>query len=126
MNSKYRIGFLCAGAVFLLFITLAYKMSYEYSMDRHMEKLSERTEETEKTESIAAEGEAVKGEEKNGFYLQELHGFIVVYLDDRKTIYEFTEIQTSDLPQEVRQEIVSGKRIETVEELYAFLENYSS
>lgn len=39
MNSKYRIGFLCAGAVFLLFITLAYKMSYEYSMDRHMEKL---------------------------------------------------------------------------------------
>ena len=101
-------------------------MSYEYSMDRHMEKLSERKEETEKTESIAAEGEAVKGEEKNGFYLQELHGFIVVYLDDRKTIYEFTEIQTSDLPQEVRQEIVSGKRIETVEELYAFLENYSS
>ena len=126
MNSKYRIGFLCAGAAFFLFITLAYKMSYEYSMDRHMEKLSERKEETEKTESIAAEGEAVKGEEKNGFYLQELHGFIVVYLDDRKTICEFTEIQTSDLPQEVRQEIASGKRIETVEELYAFLENYSS
>ena len=137
MNSKYRIGFLCAGAAFFLFITLAYKMSYEYSMDRHMEKLSQRKEETEnedvqkadgigKTESIAAEGEAVKGGAKKGFYLKELHGFVVVYLEDKKTIYEFTEIPLSDLPEEVRQEIAQGKQIATAEELYAFLENYSS
>ena len=66
MNSKYRIGFLCAGAVFFLFITLAYKMTYDYTMDKYMEKVSERNEDVQKadgigkTESIAAEGEAVK------------------------------------------------------------------
>ena len=97
MNSKYRIGFLCAGAAFFLFITLAYKMTYDYTMDKYMEKVSERNEDVQKadgigkTESIAAEGEAVKGGAKKGFYLKELHGFVVVYLEDKKTIYEFTE-----------------------------------
>ena len=90
MNSKYRIGFLCAGAAFFLFITLAYKMTYDYTMDKYMEKVSERNEDVQKadgigkTESIAAEGEAVKGGAKKGFYLKELHGFVVVYLEDKK------------------------------------------
>ena len=115
MNSKYRIGFLCAGAAFFLFITLAYKMTYDYTMDKYMEKVSERNEDVQKadgigkTESIATEGEAVKGGAKKGFYLKEL-----------------TEIPLSDLPEEVRQEIAQGKQIATAEELYAFLENYSS
>ena len=92
MNSKYRIGYLCAGAAFFLFITLAYKMTYDYTMDKYMEKVSERNEDVQKadgigkTESIAAEGEAVKGGAKKGFYLKELHGFVVVYLEDKKTI----------------------------------------
>lgn len=107
-------------------------MTYDYTMDKYMEKVSERNEDVQKadgigkTESIAAEGEAVKGGAKKGFYLKELHGFVVVYLEDKKTIYEFTEIPLSDLPEEVRQEIAQGKQIATAEELYAFLENYSS
>ena len=80
------------------------------------------------TESIAAEGEAVKNEEseEEGFWLCELQGFVVVYLSDRKTIYEFTEIPLTDLPEEVQQEVAEGRYVRTAEELYAFLENYSS
>ncbi len=48
MNSKYRIGFLCAGAAFFLFITLAYKMTYDYTMDKYMEKVSERNEDVQR------------------------------------------------------------------------------
>lgn len=86
MNSKYRIGFLCAGAAFFLFITLAYKMTYDYTMDKYMEKVSERNEDVQKadgigkTESIAAEGEAVKAEQKRGFILRnftDLSSFIL-------------------------------------------------
>ena len=44
----------------------------------------------------------------------------------KKRFNEFTEIPLSDLPEEVRQEIAQGKQIATAEELYAFLENYSS
>ena len=68
---------MCAGAAFFLFITLAYKMTYDYTMDKYMEKVSERNEDVQKadgigkTESIAAEGEAVKGGAKKGFYLKE-------------------------------------------------------
>ena len=87
-------------------------MTYDYTMDKYMEKVSERNEDVQKA--------------KKGFYLKELHGFVVVYLEDKKTIYEFTEIPLSDLPEEVRQEIAQGKQIATAEELYAFLENYSS
>ena len=49
-----------------------------------------------------------------------------VYLADRSTIYEFTEIPVTDLPEEVQQEVAEGKYVGTVKELYAFLENYSS
>ena len=52
MNSKYRIGFLCAGAAFFLFITLAYKMTYDYTMDKYMEKVSERNEDVQKLSLI--------------------------------------------------------------------------
>ena len=65
-------------------------------------------------------------QEDEGYYLMELHGFVVVYLSDKETIYEFTEIPVNDLPEEVKQEVAEGKHISTVKELYAFLENYSS
>ena len=55
-----------------------------------------------------------------------MQGFVVVYLSDRKTIYEMTEIPLSDLPEEVRQEIAAGKYVAARDELYGFLENYSS
>ena len=80
------------------------------------------------TESMAAEGEKVKNPEaeEEGFYLCELQGFVCVYLTDRSTIYEFTEIPVTDLPKEVQQEVAEGKYVGTAKELYAFLENYSS
>ena len=80
------------------------------------------------TRSITAEGEAAAedAEEDEGYYLCEMQGFVVVYLNDRKTIYEMTEIPLSDLPEEVQQEVAAGKYIATRDELYGFLENYSS
>ena len=77
---------------------------------------------------ITAEGEASTEDvrENEGYYLCEMQGFVVVYLSDRQTIYEMTEIPLSDLPEEVQQEIAAGKYIATRDELYGFLENYSS
>ena len=83
---------MCAGAAFFLFITLAYKMTYDYTMDKYMEKVSERNEDVQKadgigkTESIAAEGEAVKGgAKKGGFILRnftDLSSFILKIKND--------------------------------------------
>ena len=51
---------------------------------------------------------------------------MAVYLSDRSTIYELTDIPLTDLPKEVQQEVSEGKYVSTDGELYAFLENYSS
>ena len=51
---------------------------------------------------------------------------MVVYLFDQSTIYEFTDIPFEELPKEVQTSVKQKKYVETEEELYAFLENYSS
>ena len=51
---------------------------------------------------------------------------MVVYLSDQSTIYEFTDIPFVELPKEVQPNVKQKKYVETEEELYAFLENYSS
>ncbi len=125
MKPRYIVGFFVVFLIAGILLTAGYQISYDHAM----EKQSARAEEGfSDTESIAAEGEAVKNEEseEEGFWLCELQGFVVVYLSDRKTIYEFTEIPLTDLPEEVQQEVAEGRYVRTAEELYAFLENYSS
>lgn len=60
------------------------------------------------------------------FYLSDLNGYVAVYLDDQSTIYEYTNIAVTELPEQVKNEIINGKKIKSVQELYGFLENYSS
>ena len=52
-------------------------------------------------------------------------GKVTVYKGDKKTLFEPTEILVSSLPEGVQEEIRQGKFIDTEEELYNFLENYS-
>ena len=63
---------------------------------------------------------------REGYYLIEEGGFLVVYASDRKTVYEYTDIAYDDLPENVRNEIRYGKYIRSQADLYGFLENYSS
>ena len=125
MKSRYIIGFFVAFLVLGMLLAAGYQLTYENVLDRQE---AQARDEVSGTESIAAEGEKVKNPdaEEDGFYLCELQGFVAVYLSDRKTIYEFTEIPVTDLPEEVQQEVAEGKYVATVKELYAFLENYSS
>ena len=55
-----------------------------------------------------------------------MHGYVAVYLYDRETIYELTDISMDSLPSDVKSEVEKGKYIQTTKELYGFLENYSS
>ena len=64
--------------------------------------------------------------EDDGYYLAEKNGYVVVYLSDKKTVYEYTDILFRDLPEDLQAEIETGKPVENTELLYGFLENYSS
>lgn len=125
MKNKYGIGFFLVTIIAVLFITCAYQLSYHKAKERaaeaKVEKEKEPADEPEKT--VATEGEALKDD---CYYLMEVNGYIVVYLSDKKTPYEYTDILYDELPEKLREEIRNGKYIEDTKELYGFLENYSS
>lgn len=60
------------------------------------------------------------------YILLEEKGYVAVYHTDRKTLYAATDILLSNLPEELQKEIKQGRYIGSEEELYSFLENYSS
>lgn len=60
------------------------------------------------------------------FYLAVLNNEVVVYLEDRETIYINTGIPLENLPEEIQLSIMQMQFIENEESLYHFLETYSS
>ncbi|MBQ7067192.1 MAG: hypothetical protein IJN92_10275 [Lachnospiraceae bacterium] len=60
------------------------------------------------------------------FYLLVENEYINVYYSDLETVYLYTDILLSDLPEDIQQDILDKKYVESEEELYNFLESYSS
>lgn len=62
----------------------------------------------------------------SSFYLAAYDNKVLVYLEDRQTVYIETDILLETLPLDLQQEIVRMMWIENEEALYNFLETYSS
>ena len=60
------------------------------------------------------------------YYIVVEDNVVVVYYCDKKTVYEYTGINASDLDMEERIRLSKGIEVENEEELYSILENYSS
>lgn len=60
------------------------------------------------------------------FYLAILDNEVVVYLEDKETIYIHTGIDVSELPETLRMELIQMYWVENEANLYHFLETYSS
>ncbi|MBQ7956156.1 MAG: hypothetical protein IJ282_10465 [Lachnospiraceae bacterium] len=60
------------------------------------------------------------------FYLCVEGNYIAVYLEDKETLYMQTDILLDTLPENVQQQIIRYMFIKGEEELYHFLETYSS
>lgn len=123
MKRKYSIGFLTCCALAIIAITFAYQFSYQKAKERAEKIRIEDQQAGSDTSSVTTDSRVSKN---NGYYLFEVNGYIVVYLSDRQTPYEYTDIHYEELPDLIRQEIRNGKYIANTEELYGFLENYSS
>ena len=65
-------------------------------------------------------------EKTSGYYLMVLDGKIVVMEEDKETIYLTTDIYAEALSDNLKQELIIGKFIYNIEELYGFLESYTS
>lgn len=60
------------------------------------------------------------------FVIVEESDYLTVYYADKVTLYEYTDIRYSDLPDDLRQKVRKGYCIKDEETLFGFLENYSS
>ncbi|MCL2719068.1 MAG: hypothetical protein FWE14_09855 [Lachnospiraceae bacterium] len=65
-------------------------------------------------------------EMKPGYYLINDNGLVTVYLSDLKTVFMNTSIEFHSLPAVLQEEIMFSKYVEGQEELFGFLEAYSS
>lgn len=89
---------------------------------------------TEQTEPQTAYQEEAKEEleevntapEAYEYILVDHHNYVAVYRLPERTIYEYTDVIMDVLPEETRKEIRNGKYLKDEEELYNFLENYTS
>lgn len=65
-------------------------------------------------------------EKISGYYLMVEDGKIIVMEEDQRTVYLTTEIYADDLSDRLKQELIIGKYIHNIDELYGFLESYTS
>ena len=118
--------FLCSIGIFffLCLLTLGFYSSYMRTYEKNHKNPTRLS-----VEDIT-EGETVSASEEEGSYglflLKERNGCVTVYERDGVTVYEPTTIPVKTLPKTLQQEIEQGKYLKTHEDLYNFLENYSS
>lgn len=60
------------------------------------------------------------------YYVVVKDGYVVVYNSDLKSIHTYTDIKAIDLPEEDRISLSQGIYVNSLEELYALLENFTS
>lgn len=83
-------------------------------------------EEVPKVESMPLEPvEEVTGETYQ-FVLVDNNDYVTVYSLPENVVYEYTDVIMDILPIELQEEIRQGKFLKNEEELYNFLENYTS
>ena len=65
-------------------------------------------------------------DEKESYVLDAENNYITVYRADTDEVYLYTDIRLDELPEDIREEIILRKYIDSEAELYNFLESYSS
>lgn len=108
--------------LFLCLLSLGYYNSY----GRIMAKKEGNHPHTETSGTKPAANNPTSRGEYGIFYLKEEAGYVMVYEQDKSTLYEPTIIPISTLPEPLKSEISAGKYVKTLKELYSFLENYST
>ena len=109
MQKRSSIGFLILTIVIVFVFIFVYKLSYQKAISDNEQQNQEKTVDLEEC-----------------FYIKGTDGYVTVYLADKETVYEYTSIPVSELPNEVQEELKTGKKVMNIGQVYGFLENYSS
>lgn len=123
MKKTVSICILCVLAPAILigiFCSIRKEKSYDVPEENNLAQ-EQVTEET--TEEILS---SMQVEPVFSYVMVEEAGYLVVYERDMQQIFLETRIPYSKLDDKLQKEISAGKKFETEEAVYDFLENYSS
>ena len=109
MRRKYSIGFLILTIAVVCLLILVYRLSYHKAILELEEDLLEKSVDLDEY-----------------YYIKASDGYVTVYMADEETVYEYTTIPIDELPKDVQKELKDGKKVDTMGQVYGFLENYSS
>ena len=114
MRKKYSIGFLILTIGVIVIFSFINRIHY-----RRLEKqfeLDKRLEQDRITQGIV----------ENYYYIKDKDGYVIVYEADEKTVYEYTNILVDELPEKMQESVRKGVKVDSLGQIYGFLENYSS
>lgn len=109
MRKKYSIGLVIILVLMIFLFALIYKISYNKALLEMETKLLEECQDLE-----------------DYYYIKGMDGLVTVYFADGETVYEYTTIPIEELPKDIQKDLKSGKKLDSLGEVYGFLENYSS
>ncbi len=111
-------------------ILAATEGSENISSNRNTDRTSDVTKPAETAQTKEQEPEetveSMKDVEEEQYYLKLADDYLAVYHSDTDQIYFETGLKLSDLPEDLREKAKTGITFSSMEELYSFLENYSS
>ena len=122
-TKRMRTFFLSA----LILSTMAWIGGRQYYLklnEREQEKIAQIQE--AETEQFKESVESANIQNKKTFVIREEDGYLNVYFGEADDLYMYTGIAYQGLPEELKKEISNGKTFDTLEDLYRFLESYSS
>lgn len=109
MRRKYSIGFLILTIAIVCLLIFVYRLSYHKAIMELEKDILEKSVDLDEC-----------------YYIKASNGYVTVYMADEETVYEYTSIPVNELPKDIQKELKSGKKVDTMGQVYGFLENYSS
>ena len=97
-----------------------------YQKDTSQDKLVHQVQSTIIKEQTKKEQAETTKKKKTTYGLALRDGSLVILNNQTKEIFEYTDLTKNDLPDEVHQMLKEKKKFHSVEEVYHFLESYSS
>lgn len=128
MKMKKRVSICIFCALFGGLLGFGAVKGISYLKQINEDKISYQQEKSEESlpESTEKLVSSIEVETAYSYVMVEENGYVVVYHRDMQTIFLEPHIPIGRLSEDLQNEISIGKKFESVEAVYDFLENYSS
>ena len=121
MKRSWVMGIL----LYCIIVVLLFTVTSIYSYRIFQRYLPPAAQEEEEDTAVQTNNDVVPSGIE-GYYLMEEGGYLIIYHQDKQTVYDYTRIPAETLPEEMRSRLEEGIYLNGQKELFDFLESHSS